>query len=176
MVDSVDAITRSRIMAKVRSRDTAPELAMRKELFRLGFRYRLHCPALPGKPDIVFPQYRAVVFIHGCFWHWHGCRLLPKTNSAFWQSKLKGNQQRDAETRIRLLNAGWRVLEVWECALKTRFLTEAAELAAAWLRGEYAFSILEPMVHPGTEAALKRTDVPWTDLSTPEQVGKLHPH
>jgi DNA mismatch endonuclease (patch repair protein) len=169
MVDSVDAITRSRIMAKVRNRDTAPELALRKELFRLGFRYRLHCPALAGKPDIVFPQYRAVVFIHGCFWHWHGCRVhMPETNATYWQSKLKGNQQRDAETRARLLFAGWRVLEVWECALKTRLVAKAAELTAAWLHGEYAFSVLEPAEKSDTESALRRTDVPWSDLSTPE--------
>lgn len=101
---------------------------------------------------------------------------MPETNATFWQSKFKGNQQRDAETRARLLFAGWRVLEVWECALKTRLVAEAAELTAAWLRGEFAFSVLEPMEKFGMDASLKRTDVPWSDLSTPEQVGKLHPH
>jgi len=167
MVDSVDAATRSRIMAKVRCRDTLPELVLRKELFRLGFRYRLHCSSLPGKPDIVFPRYRAVVFIHGCFWHWHGCRLhLPEANAAFWHAKIKGNQRRDAETRARLLSTGWRVLVVWECALKTRYLAEAAQLTAVWLRGEYAFSVLEPTEKSSTEAVLKRIDVPWSELST----------
>ncbi|MGK8709166.1 very short patch repair endonuclease [Metapseudomonas otitidis] len=167
MVDSVDAITRSRIMARVRSRDTLPELALRKELFRLGFRYRLHCSTLPGKPDIVFARYRAVVFVHGCFWHWHGCRShLPATNVAFWQAKITRNQQRDIETRKRLLSIGWRVLVVWECALSTRLVAEAAQLTAAWLRGENLFSILEPAEKMGTDVTLKRTDAPWDDPST----------
>lgn len=166
MVDSVDVATRSRIMAKVRCRDTLPELALRKALFRQGFRYRLHCPMLPGKPDIVFPRYRAAVFIHGCFWHWHGCRShLPEANAEFWRAKIKGNQERDAETSQRLLSIGWRVLVVWECALKARSIIEAAQLTAAWLRGDYAFSVLEPTEKAGPEAALKRTDLPWSGLS-----------
>lgn len=158
MADSFDPVTRSRIMAKVRSADTSPELALRKALFRLGFRYRLHCAALPGKPDLVFPRYHAVVFINGCFWHWHGCRRsrMPATNAAYWQSKIGRNQRRDTEIRGKLFSAGWRVLVVWECALKKRLVGEAAQLSAAWLRGENVFSIIEPAEKTGAESALQR--------------------
>lgn len=144
-------------MAKVRSADTSPELALRKTLFRLGFRYRLHCAALPGKPDIVFPRYHAVVFINGCFWHWHGCRRsrMPATNAAYWQAKIDRNQRRDTETCDKLLSAGWRVLVVWECALKTRLVVEAAQLSAAWLKGENVFSIIEPAEKTGAKSALQ---------------------
>lgn len=163
MVDSVDAATRSHIMSRVRNRNTSPELALRKALFQLGFRYRLHNPALPGKPDLVFPRYRAVVFIHGCFWHWHGCRShFPEANAAFWQAKILRNQQRDIEVRDQLLARGWRVLVVWECALKARLVAEAAQLTAAWLREEHAFSVIEPTEKAEAGGSLKRIDAAWS--------------
>lgn len=157
MADLFDPVTRSHIMAKVRSTDTLPELALRKALFRLGFRYCLHCAALPGKPDLVFPRYHAAVFINGCFWHWHGCRRsrMPAANAAYWHAKIDRNQHRDIKTRNELLFAGWRVLIVWECALKKPLVVEAAQLSAAWLKGENTFSVIAPAEKTGAESALQ---------------------
>lgn len=112
---------RSDIMARVRSRNTKPELAVRSMLHRMGYRFRLHRKDLPGKPDVVLPRYRTVVFVHGCFWHQHtGCKkaTLPKRNSEFWEAKLKRNIERDEETRRRLESSGWHVLVLWECEVK----------------------------------------------------------
>ncbi|MDE0150585.1 MAG: DNA mismatch endonuclease Vsr [Rhodospirillaceae bacterium] len=120
MADTVDPITRSRMMASVRSRDTGPEVAIRKALHRRGFRYRTNDPKLPGRPDIVFPKYRAAVLIHGCFWHGHDCSLfrLPATRREFWAKKLQQNRERDEKVRLALSETGWRCLTVWECALR----------------------------------------------------------
>jgi DNA mismatch endonuclease (patch repair protein) len=121
MPDFVGPATRSRMMAGIRARDTKPELTVRTYLHHRGFRYRLHVRTLPGTPDIVLPRYRAIVFVHGCFWHQHpGCRYAyqPKSNQAFWQKKLQSNAERDARDRGRLQNAGWRVFVVWECQVK----------------------------------------------------------
>ena len=118
MADVVDAGTRSRMMAAIRTRHTAPELHVRKYLHAVGLRYRLHLRGLPGVPDIVFPKYRCVVFVHGCFWHQHaGCvkAKLPSTNREFWGEKLAGNARRDQRARRTLRADGWRVLTVWEC-------------------------------------------------------------
>jgi DNA mismatch endonuclease (patch repair protein) len=107
-------------MSSIRGRNTAPELVVRHFLHSRGLRYRIHVTALPGKPDIVLRRLRTVVFVHGCFWHQHpGCRfaVLPKSNRAFWNAKLAGNQRRDRLTAARLRRAGWRVLTIWECAL-----------------------------------------------------------
>ena len=126
-------------MAAVRSRDTAPEVRVRKALHRLGFRYRTHVAGLPGKPDIVLRKYRAVILVHGCFWHGHDCRLFqrPATRQDFWDAKIRRNRERDAEVREALRAAGWRCLTVWECALRGAEKREFVRLiddAVAWIR------------------------------------------
>ena len=118
MVDIVDSATRSRMMSGIRGKNTAPELATRKYLHSQGFRFRLHVKDLPGKPDIVLPKYRTVIFVHGCFWHQHpGCKaaVMPKSNTKFWAEKLTGNVKRDARNISELVKLGWKCLIVWEC-------------------------------------------------------------
>lgn len=120
MGDIVDRETRSRMMSRIRDRDTKPELIIRRYLHRHGLRYRLHVRDLPGAPDIVLPRHGAVVFAHGCFWHQHpGCRFAyqPKSNVEFWRKKLSGNVERDARTEAALRGMGWRVFTAWECRL-----------------------------------------------------------
>lgn len=120
MADKVSATIRSEIMRQVRSRDTAPELKVRKMLHAAGFRYRLHRADLPGKPDIVFAKSRIAIFVHGCFWHLHsGCAnvRIPKSRADYWPRKLRGNRKRDAAVRQKLEALGWTVLIVWECEL-----------------------------------------------------------
>lgn len=109
-------------MAGIRGRDTKPELVLRRGLHQRGFRFRLHAKYLPGKPDLVFPKYKAVILAHGCFWHGHDCALFkwPSTRQEFWHAKITGNNLRDTAVREKLLAAGWRVLTVWECSLKGR--------------------------------------------------------
>nr|WP_171231954.1 very short patch repair endonuclease [Ruegeria sp. HKCCA4812] len=122
MADVHDKATRRRNMAAIKSRDTKPELVIRKALHARGFRYRLHSSSLPGKPDLVFKKHRAVIFVHGCFWHGHNCPLFrwPATRQEFWRAKITGNQERDRRVEAEILNLGWRVGVVWECALKGR--------------------------------------------------------
>ncbi len=137
--DIVDAATRSRMMSGIRGKDTKPELVIRRGLHALGFRYRLHDRQLPGKPDLVLPRWRAVIQIHGCFWHGHDCPLFrwPQTRQEFWRAKISRNLKRDHEVNEALDRAGWRVLTVWECALKGRSRIGAdatVTRAAAWLR------------------------------------------
>lgn len=121
---------RSKNMQAVRSKNTSPELLIRKLLFARGFRFRLHVGSLPGAPDIVLPKYRTVIFVHGCFWHGHDCYLfkLPQTRTDFWQAKIKANSERDLRNAETLRLAGWRVLSVWECALKGRLRQVKDEL------------------------------------------------
>lgn len=126
-------------MARIKGRNTKPEVVLRKALFALGLRYRLHQRRLPGTPDLVFHKYHAVVFIHGCFWHGHGCHLfvVPATNTAFWMDKIGVNRSRDEHARGALQDQGWRVLTVWECALRGRKRLPVEGLAksiAAWLQ------------------------------------------
>ena len=104
MTDIVDKATRSRMMSGIRGKDTRPEVLVRKALHALGFRYRLHNKSLPGKPDLSFPKYKAVIFIHGCFWHGHSCRYfkVPKTRTDFWQDKINSNRLRDAQQLVQL--------------------------------------------------------------------------
>jgi DNA mismatch endonuclease (patch repair protein) len=119
MTDTVSVSERSRIMAKVHSQDTRPELIVRRALHKAGLRFRLHKKALPGKPDIVLPRHRTIVFVHGCFWHGHGCSRskLPGTNTQYWRQKIQNNKARDGKNK-RVLNAnGWRVETLWECEL-----------------------------------------------------------
>lgn len=122
MTDVVDPQTRSRMMAGIGARNTSPELRVRSLLHRGGYRFRLHVSGLPGKPDIVLPKYRAVLFVNGCFWHAHGCHLfkLPASRREFWELKLNANRARDRKSIEELRALGWRVLVVWECALKGR--------------------------------------------------------
>ena len=119
-MDTVDRATRSRIMSRIRGRDTRPELVVRRFLHANGFRYRLHARHLPGSPDIVLPRHRAAVFVHGCFWHGHSCRAFrwPKTKPDYWRGKIQGNQVRDAQAIDGLLDRGWRAAIVWECSIK----------------------------------------------------------
>ncbi len=112
---------RSAVMRAVKGADTKPEMALRKALFARGLRYRLHVGDLPGKPDLVFPRHRAVVFVNGCFWHGHSCprgARVPKTNRAYWSKKIARNIARDQEHAKALAALGWRAYVVWECALK----------------------------------------------------------
>src|ERR1017187_9407896 len=119
MVDKVSTKIRSKIMASVRRADTAPELEVRRELFALGYRYRLHRRDLPGSPDIVLQKFGVAVFVHGCFWHGHNCPRgrRPKSNTAFWNKKLEGNAGRDRRNTALLKAMGWRVCVIWECAI-----------------------------------------------------------
>lgn len=109
------------MMSAVRSKDTKLELAFRRRLFAMGFRFRLHRKGLPGTPDMVFPKYSAVIFIHGCYWHQHSCHLsaLPQTRRAWWRKKLMGNRMRDEKNLEELQRLGWRVLTIWECSFRS---------------------------------------------------------
>lgn len=142
MADIVDKQTRSRMMAGIKGKDTKPELVLRRALHALGFRYRLHSKNVPGRPDLVFPKHHAIVFVHGCFWHRHeGCRYTttPSTRPEFWQAKFDANVARDRSVHDQLLDAGWRVATVWECALRRPEETAlTANLLAAWLRSSSA--------------------------------------
>lgn len=140
MADTVSPEVRSRMMSGIRGRDTKPEMILRKGLHAAGFRFRLHDRALPGRPDMVFPRRRAVLFAHGCFWHGHDCHLFrwPASRDEFWRTKIGRNREVD-ERAIELLRAaGWRHGVVWECALKgkTRLpLAEVINACGTWLRG-----------------------------------------
>jgi len=120
-MDTLSPAERSRIMSMVRSKDTTPELVVRRLAHHMGYRFRLHRTDLPGRPDLVFPSRRAVIFVSGCFWHRHDCpngRRLPKTRTRWWRGKLESNRKRDATVQRRLRRLGWRVMVVWECQLK----------------------------------------------------------
>jgi DNA mismatch endonuclease (patch repair protein) len=141
MVDVVDTATRSRMMSGIRGRDTKIEVAIRKALHARGLRYRTDVRGLPGRPDIVLSRWRAVVLVHGCFWHAHDCGLcrIPATRPDFWREKLEGNAARDARNTTALLDAGWRVATVWECALRGRgpqALIDVGDRLDTWVRGE----------------------------------------
>jgi len=121
MADVHSKETRSFNMSQIRSKDTKPELLVRRYLFRHGFRYRLHVKDLPGRPDIVLPRFKTLIFIHGCFWHGHeACKYykVPKTRTEWWLEKINGNIRRDIVAKQLLVDKGWRVIEIWECDLK----------------------------------------------------------
>lgn len=127
------------MMSGIRGKNTKPELMLRKALHARGFRYRIHCKDLPGNPDLCLPKYRAVIFVHGCFWHGHDCHLFkwPKTRPEFWAAKIARNCEVDRQAEAKLLEAGWRVATVWECALKGRerlSLDDIAACCADWLK------------------------------------------
>ena len=120
-MDVVDATTRSRMMKGIRSKDTQPEMIVRKYLHAHGFRYRLHARELPGSPDLVLPRYRVAILVHGCFWHRHrGCKYAttPTNNAEQWKRKFEANTERDARKEAALRAAGWRVIVIWECELR----------------------------------------------------------
>jgi DNA mismatch endonuclease (patch repair protein) len=138
MVDVHRPEQRSANMRAIRQKDTGPEIQIRRLLFARGFRYRLHVKSLPGSPDLVLPKYRVAVFVHGCFWHGHGCHLfkLPATRTDFWLGKIQGNRDRDFRDQARLQSDGWRILTIWECALKGRHkrpLDDIIETVAQWI-------------------------------------------
>jgi DNA mismatch endonuclease (patch repair protein) len=143
-MDTVDEKTRSRIMASVGRKDTGPEILLRSALHKAGFRYRLHDGDLPGRPDLVFPRFRAVVFVHGCFWHSHGCSrsTVPKSRREYWQAKFETNRTRDERSVELLKERGWRALVVWECTLVGKHAVptnEIVERIRVWLTGDDEF-------------------------------------
>lgn len=116
-MDTVTPTIRSQIMARVKGENTAPEMVVRKALHSAGYRYRLHRKDLPGRPDVVFSSYRLVVFIHGCFWHWHGCKRsrMPSSNINYWKKKIERNMERDRANQSLLNDDGWEIRIIWEC-------------------------------------------------------------
>jgi len=141
MADVVDAATRSRFMSGIRGKNTRPEILIRSLLHGMGFRYRLHVGSLPGKPDVVLPRYRAVIFIHGCFWHGHDCHLyrVPGTRQDFWLNKVRCNQKNDKVVEAALTEGQWRIAVVWECALRGRGRLNpeiVAQSLKRWLKGK----------------------------------------
>jgi DNA mismatch endonuclease (patch repair protein) len=125
MADSVTPVQRSANMARVKGKDTKPEKIVRSILHGMGYRFRLHRKDLPGKPDIVLPKHRKVIFVHGCFWHGHeGCHrsARPSTNKEFWNTKINGNIERDRRSLLNLANLGWSALIVWECEMRNKEL------------------------------------------------------
>lgn len=128
MADVHSKETRSYNMSRIRSKNTKPELLVRKFLHKNGFRYRLHVKDMPGKPDIVLPKYKTVIFIHGCFWHGHeGCRyfVVPKTRTEWWLNKINGNTSNDIKAETTLIADGWKIIKIWECELKKAFLDDS---------------------------------------------------
>ncbi|MFK0033575.1 very short patch repair endonuclease [Pseudomonas monteilii] len=137
-MDIVNAATRSQMMSNIKSKNTSPELTIRKALHSRGFRYRIHPAELPGKPDLLLPKFNTAIFIHGCFWHGHDCKYfkIPKTRTEFWQKKINENKARDQKQIEALTSKGWRVLIVWECAIrqmKSEGSTELIELIIEWI-------------------------------------------
>lgn len=129
-MDKLNKEQRHRCMSAIKSKDTKPELLVRKFLFSRGFRYRLNHSRLPGHPDIVLRKYRTVIFVNGCFWHGHqGCKyfVLPKTNVEFWSAKIESNQKRDVDEQRQLASMGWHCITVWECQLKPKIRQKTLE-------------------------------------------------
>jgi DNA mismatch endonuclease (patch repair protein) len=137
MVDVVSPVTRSRMMSGIGSKNTKPEMIVRKALFAAGYRYRLHRRDLPGAPDVVMSGKKIAIFVHGCFWHMHsGCRFakLPATRPEFWKTKLVANVQRDRHAIEALAASGWRILTVWECATRSAVdLVTLGDKLSSWI-------------------------------------------
>jgi len=135
-MDTFQPSERSRIMRRVKSENTRPELIVRRLVYRLGYRYRIHDASLPGKPDLVFKGRKKVIFVNGCFWHWHeGCRgaRMPEANHAYWVSKIGRTVQRDKKNREELKAMGWETLDIWECQLNR--LDELEKIIIGFLVG-----------------------------------------
>ena len=127
MPDKLTPEQRHRCMASIKSRNTKPEVLVRKFLFARGLRFRINVKRLPGTPDIVLKKYRTCIFVNGCFWHGHeGCKyyVMPKTNTEFWKAKIERNRARDLDRRIKLRDMGWHVIQIWECQLKPKVREE----------------------------------------------------
>jgi len=124
MSDIFNTFKRKKIMRSIKSKNTKPELVIRKLLFSKGYRYKIHDKKLPGKPDIVMPKRKVVVNVHGCYWHYHGCSSsnVPKTQTEYWVEKLENNKRRDFQNKRKLKKLGWKVIDVWECTLKKKNL------------------------------------------------------
>ena len=151
MVDIVSAETRSRMMSRIRARDTLPELTVRRYLHARGFRYRLDDRRLPGRPDIVLRKWKTVIFVHGCFWHGHpDCRFfrMPDMRRDFWSTKIDANVARDQRNMGLLLESGWRVAVVWECALRDELEGSMAQLDAFLLGSARAVEIRSESQRP----------------------------
>ncbi len=143
-MDTVDKETRSRIMSRNRHRDTGPEIQLRSVLHRAGLRYRLYNKKLPGKPDLVFPRFRATVFVHGCYWHAHGCyrSSVPKSHQDYWKTKFSRNRERDVRNIALLRELNWRVMIIWECSVVGKNAmpsNELTETVCSWLHGSVKF-------------------------------------
>lgn len=150
MVDVVSVETRSRMMSGIRGKNTRPEMRLRRFLHKAGFRYRLHDRSLPGTPDLVLPRFRTVILVHGCFWHRHAkCRLAttPGSNVEFWQRKFASNVERDSVAVGELLAAGWKVVVIWECGLKSA----GAESRLEWLPGHIVGGLKQYLEWPASE-------------------------
>lgn len=125
-VDRLNKQHRSWNMSRIKGKDTAPEMLVRRTLHAMGYRFRLHCRSLPGRPDIVLPKHRVALFVHGCFWHRHGCKFsyTPKSRVAFWQTKFNQNVERDRKVFRALKSLGWKVVTIWECETKSQSQVE----------------------------------------------------
>jgi DNA mismatch endonuclease, patch repair protein len=139
MADVFTKEKRSEVMSRIRGKNTKPEYFVRSALHQQGFRFRLHVPNLPGKPDLVFPKYNALIFVHGCFWHGHDCHLFkwPSTREEFWRTKILSNRENDQRVLKALKKKGWRVLVVWECAIKGKKRLDSKEVIkkiSTWLK------------------------------------------
>ncbi len=151
-MDIVDSATRSRMMANIKGRNTKPELLIRRLLHAHGFRFRIHRKDLPGKPDIVLPKYKVIIFIHGCFWHGHqNCRLfkLPASRTKFWEEKIFKNEKNDKKAKDLLFSSGWRICTIWECAVRRSKKNPVAlmDILTNWLYGsEQLLEIDESMI------------------------------
>jgi DNA mismatch endonuclease (patch repair protein) len=142
MADTVDRLTRSRMMARVRGKNTKPEVALRRALHRLGLRYRIHASDLPGRPDVVLPKYRAAIQIQGCFWHRHehcAYATTPASNRPFWKKKFRDTIARDKRMLEALRQRAWRVAIVWECALRREQACSVADQIYRWLHSRKRF-------------------------------------
>jgi len=136
MADIFTPEKRRQIMRAVGSRDTKPEILLRKALFKMGYRFRLYRTDLPGSPDLVFPKYKAIIFVNGCFWHGHNCKRgnrIPATNSDYWRRKIERNRQNDRKALASLQQIGWRCLTVWECDVTPNNLQKLCNEISDWL-------------------------------------------
>ncbi len=144
---------RSFNMSSIRGKDTRPEMMVRRWLWSNGYRYRLHRADLPGKPDIVLPKYRAMIFVHGCFWHWHGCHFTstPASRRDFWQAKFSDNVSRDKRNVAALREKSWRVLVIWECALRGKHAApeQVAEQITTFLHTDAGFAVTRLLTESG---------------------------
>jgi len=148
LADVVSIKKRSEMMSGIRSKNTRPELLIRKALHQAGFRFRIHQSDLPGKPDLVLPKYKAAIFIHGCFWHGHECHLFkwPSTRADFWKMKINRNREKDRESLEKLHEQQWRVLIIWECAIKGRDrldLSICFHKITKWVASKVKFKVIE---------------------------------